>query len=151
MKKASRLEEMAGEERRQWNQLKEDMERRIDALTNSRSRRTGNTEGTEASSPRGIIDVDTDAPAAASPVEQSFKMEPLSDAPVPGPPTSTSQHQPSPSNIQHESAADLEEEIRRLRERCAEVESALQAIRDDGSSIDGLIRSLLERAEGTLR
>jgi hypothetical protein len=148
VKKASRLEEMAGEEKKQWSKLKEDMERRIDALTTSRSRRNVNTESistAESSFLRRIFDEgDTDTPTSSTDLSPELKNEPMTDVQTFAP---TSQS----SNTQQESAADLKEEIRRLRERCLEVENALQAIRDDGRSMDGLVKSLLARAESTLR
>ena len=49
--------------------------------------------------------------------------------------------------VQHESVEQLRSEVRRLEARCTEVESALRAVRDDGRSMEGILKTLLEKAE----
>lgn len=148
VKKASRLEEMAGEERKQWAKLKDDMERRIESLSASRAKRGSNMGSPSASDitslRRNMDDLDTNTPASSLDSLPEMKSEySMNEAPF-LPPTS------EPSNIQKDPAKELKEEIERLRERCSQVENALRAIRDDGRSMDGLIKSLLARADSTM-
>lgn len=150
VKKASRLEEMAGEERKGWNKLKTEMEQRIEALSSASSRKDGATSiGVATPNPRMIDDIDT--PASSVDIPTDLKIEPMSD-PHPTGPTSY------PGETQTESAEDLTEEIRRLRARCAEVESTLQAVRDDSRAMENIMealglagKSIMERADRTLR
>jgi chromosome segregation ATPase len=148
VKKASRLEEIAGEERKSWKKQKEDMERKIEALK-ARSRETqGSLDPAEDSGPssRPGEEKETDTPASSEGVVPVLKME-LSNEPRQAMPIS---YPSGPSEAQ-ESAEDLKTEIRRLRERCTEVEDALRTIRDDSRSMEDIIKTLLERADSTLR
>jgi predicted RNase H-like nuclease (RuvC/YqgF family) len=148
VKKASRLEEMAAEERKSWNTLKEGMERRIEALSSGKSGK-GNIIGTTSASTfnpsrRVVDDIDTDTPASSIDFSADFKIEPMNEA-LPDAPTS------HPVTEPQESAEDLKEEIRQLRQRCTEVEDTLRTIRDDSRSIEGLVKALQERADSTLK
>jgi chromosome segregation ATPase len=142
VKKASQLEEMAGEERKSWNKLKAEMEKRIEELSTV-------NKGKEQPIPSQLLQHaidDIDTPASSVEATTDVKIEPLSETG----PTSY------PVGSQ-ESINDLKEEIRQLRRRCAEFESVLRAIRDDSHSMEGLIAalgqartSILDQAERTL-
>ncbi|KAG4440219.1 hypothetical protein IFR05_004298 [Cadophora sp. M221] len=141
VKRASRLEEVAGEERKGWNKMKLEMEQKIEALSGESSR----MDITPSAFPRLVDDVDTSA--SSIDVQNELKMEHTSDSR----PTS------HPKLVQRDSNAELEEEIRRLRSRCAEFESALRAVREESRSMEGIVealglagKSILERADRTL-
>jgi len=141
VRRASRLEEVAGEERKGWNKLKFEMEQKIEALSGGSSRMDLTPSGSEqlvnnVASPTSDIDDQT-----------QLKSEATSDSR----PTS------HPKVVQRDSHQGLEEEIQRLRNRCAEVESALQAVREESSNMEGIVealglagKSILERADRTL-
>ncbi|KAH7360592.1 hypothetical protein BKA65DRAFT_189029 [Rhexocercosporidium sp. MPI-PUGE-AT-0058] len=141
VKRASRLEEVAGEERKAWNKMKLEMEQKIDALSDGSSR----MDQAPSTFPRLVDDVNT--PASSIDVQNDLKMENTSDSR----PTS------HPKIALRDSNHELEEEIRRLRNRCAEVESALRAVREESRRMEGIIealglagKSILERADRTL-
>lgn len=148
VKKASRLEEMAAEERKSWNKLKDDMERRIEALSGGRigkdSPRAATSTSDVISARRIADDMDTDTPASSVDLSTDLKMEPLSEGLLLAP-------RSHPFIAQQESTEDLREEIRRLRERCTDVENSLRAIRDDSRSMEGIVKSLQERADSALK
>lgn len=148
VKKASRLEEIAAEERKSWNTLKEDMERRIETLSSGKSGKDNIRGTTYASafnpSRRVVDDIDTDTPASSIDFSAEFKIEPMNEA-LSGAPTS------HPVTESQESTESLQKEIRQLRQRCAEVEDTLRTIRDDSRSIEGLVKALQERADSTLK
>ena len=150
VKKASRLEEMAAEERKNWNKLKEDMERKIESLNTRCCTGTDVMIPVEDSAPvsRGD-DMETDTPTSSEELVPELKMELTTEPTEPrrSAPTSHPSGQPAPQ----ESVEDLKAEIRRLRERCAEVENALRAIRDDSRSMEDIVKALLERADSTLQ
>jgi len=141
VRRASRLEEVAGEERKGWNKLKFEMEQKIEALSGGSSRMDLTPSGSEqllnnVASPTSDIDDQT-----------QLKSEATSDSR----PTS------HPKVVQRDSHQGLEEEIQRLRNRCAEVESALQAVREESRNMEGIVealglagKSILERADRTL-
>ena len=143
VKKASRLEEMASEERKAWNKLKEDMERRIEALSTGKAKIDGASGAISSDytfSRRVTDDMDTDTPASSV---DDLKVELLNETRIPG----ATSH---PLDTPQESAEDLKEEIQRLRERCREFEDALRAIRNDGRFMEGHVKVLLERANSAL-
>lgn len=143
VKKASQLEEMAGDERRAWNRCKEDMERRIEVLSGARNK--DDSTGAPASTAwRVADDMIAGTPAALAGSSTNMNMDPLTEAS----PAADTYH---PSTAQSGSAEDLKEGIRRLRERCTRVENALRSIRDANRSMEGLINASLERADSTLR
>jgi hypothetical protein len=145
VKKASRLEEIAGEERKTWNKLKGEMEERIEALSSAKSSKDGAVVTISEITPvrRILDDMDTDTPASSVDSTADMKLEAMNEV-FRAVPTSF------PASTQQESADDLKEEIRRLRARCAEVENALRTMRDDSRSMEGLVKALLERADSTL-
>lgn len=144
IKKASRLEEMADEERKSWGVLKAEMEQRIESLT-SRTHQRGMVSPTFAIPLHRVVD-DLATPPSSIEGYGSLKAEPAIEAQptsYPGPP--------------QESDMELREEIRRLRNRCAEAEDALRAVRDDSRSMEGIVealglagKSIMERADRTL-
>jgi len=150
VKKASRLEEMAAEERKNWTKLKEDMERKIEVLNTGRSGGTEAVNPSEDSAPvsRGD-DMETDTPASSEELVPELKMELTSDPSEPRRSAPTSH--PSSQSAPQESIEDLKAEIRCLRHRCAEVENALRVIRDDSRSMEIIVKTLLERADSTLQ
>lgn len=145
VKNASRLEEMASEERRAWGKLKAEMEQRIEALI-AGSHQRDDTKSSIVPIPlhRPLDDVDT--PPSSNEGQSSLESQPAKD------------FQPTSYPIQpQESGIELKEEIRRLRSRCAEAEDALRAVRDESRSMEEIIealglagRSIMERADRTL-
>jgi hypothetical protein len=143
---ALQLEELAAEERKTWSKMKAEMEQTIEAL------RAGASPSdvvlrTAANIPVPHIIADVNTPASSVEAQSDFKIEPLTD-------TGPTSH---PKEILLESNDELKEEIRRLRSRCAEVEYALRAVKDDSRKMEGIIealglagRSILERADRTL-
>jgi hypothetical protein len=146
VKKASQLEELAAEERRTWSKMKAEMEQTIEALRASASVSSVAVGATALLPLTQIID-DVDTPASSVEVQMDLKIEPMAD------PGTTSY----PREVPEESNEGLKEEIRRLRSRCTEVESALRVVRDDSRKMEGIIEALglagkliLERADRTL-
>ena len=148
VKKASRLEELAGEERKNWNKLKADMERKMEALNAGRGGVNEARKPAEDAAPISHLgdNMETDTPDSSEDFVPELKMEVTSE---PGRNASTSSSS-GPVEPQ-ESVEDLKAEILRLRERCAEVESALKVIRDGSRSMEDIVKTLLERADSTLQ
>ncbi|CZR54393.1 uncharacterized protein PAC_04277 [Phialocephala subalpina] len=144
VKNATRLEEMAGEERRAWGKLKAEMEQRIESLTAGSNLRDGtHSSGVPIPIIRPLDDVAT---PPSSNEGQGLEVEPAIRS------------RPTSYPIQsQESHIELKEEIRRLRSRCAEAEDALRAVRDESRSMEGIVealglagKSITERADRTL-
>ena len=146
VKRASRLEEMAGEERKSWNKLKEEMERKIEVLNAERKSGAEVVIPAEDSAPssRGD-DMETDTSASSEEFVPELKMELTSE------PSDAPTSHPSSQPAQQEPVQELKVEIRRLQERCTEVENALRAIRDNSRSMEDIVKTLLERADSTLQ
>jgi hypothetical protein len=148
VKKASKLEELAAEERKTWSKMKAEMEQTIEALRAGGSPSPSDVVlRTAANLPVPHIIADVNTPASSVEAQSDFKIEPLTD-------TGPTSH---PKEILLESNDELKEEIRRLRSRCAEVEYALRAVKDDSRKMEGIIealglagRSILERADRAL-
>lgn len=130
VERASRLEEMASEERRTWNTLKDEMEKKIEDLRAGRSRRDGQTNLRYSSDVRIGEPLQVDTPTSSADLSSEMKLEPTSE---PHNERQTSYTASAPE----ESAEELREEIRRLQHRCAEVEGALRAIRGMGMALVG--------------
>lgn len=141
IRKASRLEELAGQERESWRKLKTEMEQRIAHLSNDINEMDG-TIPAESNSPGTDMNANT-----ASSVETRSELR----------------TKPILRSITHPSGAlqdlnnKLKEEIRRLRLRCAEVEDILRIVRDESRNMEGIVealglarRSILERADEAL-
>jgi chromosome segregation ATPase len=151
VQRASRLEEMGKEERKEWRELKEGMERTIAALKARGSCEKdgiGPIEGVPIVSRHENMDAHIFAAASLDAFEPALKMELTNDPrmiePTSGPSTSGSFEQ-------KESVEDRQAEIQRLRERCAEVENALRSIRDDSRSMEDFVRTIFDRADSTLQ
>lgn len=144
VKNATRLEEMAGEERRAWGKLKAEMEQRIEALTAG----SNLGDGTNSS----IVPIPTNrhlddlATPPSSNEGQGLEAE------------SAIGFRPTSYPVQRQdSELELKDEIRRLRNRCAEAEDALRTVRDESRSMEGIVealekagKSIIERADRTL-
>ena len=148
VKKASRLEEIASEERRTWNKLKQDMERRIESLGSERLGTKTTTVPNSMSASRSMAEVatgrtnehlDIDTPTSSVDFSPDLKVE----SPIETRPANTVFYQ---SPAQQDIIEELREEVHRLQARCAEVESALRAVRDDGRTMEGILKALLEKA-----
>jgi uncharacterized protein YlxW (UPF0749 family) len=146
VQRASRLEEIAGEERKNWCKLREDMERTIAVLKAGSSGEREGMRRAENVTLHRPEDMDTDTPASSEGFVPEMKMELTSELQ----PTAPISDTPATSAPQ-ESVEDLKAEIHRLQERCADVENALRAIRDDSRSMEDIVRTLLERADSTLQ
>jgi hypothetical protein len=147
VRRASRLEEIGREERRNWKELKEDMERTIAALKAGSSGEGQGMRPIENVRAVSRVDkLDTDTPASSEGNVPDMKMVLTSDAR-----TSVPVPVPDVPSVQQESVDDLKAEIHRLREQCANVENALRAIRDDSRSMEGIVKTLLDRADLTLQ
>lgn len=129
VRKATQLEEMAAGERKSWAKMKADMERRIEAL--STDRRIKN-DGTAIEVDSSLPQTGQATPAFSVAASTEQKMELPAEAEPPDP------------------TKNLGEEIQRLRKRCAEMESALLALRDDASSMEGITNSLSLAGKGLL-
>jgi hypothetical protein len=146
VKKASQLEELAAEERKSWGKMKAEMEKTIEALRAGASASDVAVRNAAILPITHIID-DVDTPASSVEAQTDLKIEPATDMP----PTSY------PKEFLEESNEELKEEIRRLRSRCAEVETTLHAVRDDSRKMEGIVealgltgKSILERADRAL-
>jgi chromosome segregation ATPase len=146
VKKASQLEELAAEERKSWSKMKAEMEQTIEAL---RAEATVSDVALHSAAllPLTQIIDDVDTPASSVEAQMDLKIEPTADTV----PTSY------PKEFLQESNEGLKEEIRRLRSRCAEVESALRVVRDDSRKMEAIIealglagKSILERSDRAL-
>lgn len=144
VKKASRLEKLAGEERKNWNKLKAEMEQRIDDLSLGSNRPDGLIPLDSNSSGAHIID-DTLVLASSVGDGSELKIEPT---------TESTAYSKGP---QEDVNGDLKEEIRRLRTRCAEVEDTLRTVRDESRNMEGIVealglarKSISERADQAL-
>ena len=146
VKKASQLEEIAAEERKTWANIKAELELKIEALrAGERASDVAVRTPTILPVPRLVDDVGT--PTSSVEAHNDFKIEPMADLG----PTSF------PREFLQESNEALKEEIRHLRSRCVEVETALRAVRDDSRNMEGIVealglagKSILERADRAL-
>jgi len=148
VKKATRLEAIASEERKTWNKLKENMERRIESLSGKELERVKNIVSNDTLNSRPIAELATqriaeglgiDTPVSSIDLPLELKIESPSETR----PRDFVSYQPA---TQQESVEGLKKEVRRLQARCTEVESALRAVQDDGRSMEGILKALLEKA-----
>lgn len=150
IKRASRLEAAAGEERKGWNALRAEMEQEIEALSDRG--RAGVVTASAACLPLQITDDINDPPFSVE-VQDGPKMKPVGNLQVVSHPTTAQQSPPVPQAPDEH----LEEEVQRLRSRCVEVENVLRAVRDGSRSMTNIIEtlglagtSILERAGRSL-
>lgn len=142
--KASRLEELRADETRAWNRIKEEMERKIVALS---------AEGRESSSGDGeIISAEI---AHTTRVTEEMDMGTGKSPPGSAGPLKIERADQSPLNEQiphnletsQEYVESLKSEIRHLRERCTKAEKALREIQDESRSMEELAKSIRSRAD----
>lgn len=140
VQRASRMEELAGEERKSWNRLKVDMERRIEHLGSGHDRMDSSAPLMGKAS---VVNTTDEHVVETVPLDERivFKIE------------ST----PETAFLQRDITGELKEEIRQLRLRCAEVEDTLRVVRNESLSMEGIVEALgvarkviLERAKQTL-
>lgn len=142
VKKASQLEEMAAEERKSWSKLRAKLEQKIEELGSKST--PASAAGPSSSIPTARVIDEVDTPASSVEAQSDLKLESLGDVR----PTSF------PMDPLRDSNDSLKEEVRLLRSRCAEAETALRAVRDDSRNMEGIVealgvarRSILERAD----
>ncbi|RDW71113.1 hypothetical protein BP6252_07676 [Coleophoma cylindrospora] len=130
VKKASHLEALAGEEKKEWNRLKAEMEAKIESL-NSR------TEADDR-----ILLADSDRPGSITTSLEDGKVDSKTTEDV------------EKGGLAEESVASLKKEIERLRSRCTKVEDTLRAVRTDTERIIGSVttsgRTLAARVDNVL-
>lgn len=130
VKRATQLEMLAAEERRLWNQLKREMEGKIEVLTRSIERSTSSPgEGlTKGSDEIGVdqMDIMRDGSLTA-PSEAS---------------TWPSAQHPQQTQYVQEDTKNLKAEVERLRLRCVQVEGTLREVRAESQSVEGIVRLL---------
>lgn len=157
VKKASQLERLAVEERKTWNTLRVEMEQRIVLLGQSNMTGGSILANNSISSPAlGItgdeMDIFPSSPTSIEKRPPDVKVEPAS------PNELRSVAVPSTTIfVSHDTTKELQAEIRRLKSRCAEVESTLRAVREESRSVEGIVRalgmagkSILEKVDKTL-
>ena len=149
VQKASRLEEITREEKKNWCKLREDMDRTIAALkAGSNSEREGlrPTENIDLVVHSRPEDMDMEMSVSSVVAISETKMELANDSQP-----FASASEPSDPSAAQESVEELKAEVHRLRQRCADVENTLRAIRDDSRSMKGIVENLLEQADLTLQ
>ncbi|RFU26226.1 hypothetical protein B7463_g10130, partial [Scytalidium lignicola] len=157
VKKATRLEEIASEERKNWSRIKADMERRIEALKAGRpipDEPVSSTDAPRSGTPLGrepVAAVDT-ATAQRSESTPVVKLEQLAHE--------LQLSRPGPQRLLTDSDSEkaLQAEIRRLQQRCVEIEDALRAVAEEGRSMESTAdklkivgKSILERVSVVLK
>jgi hypothetical protein len=146
VRRASQLEERTAEERKSWNILKAEMEKKIEALN-----RSGPKEAVESSNDTPKVD-GTDTPTTPPEPPTILKFEPMSEPSsqvenqpadeVAAPEISAPPPPPPPTASNQESAEELHEEIRRLQRRCIEMEDTLRTVREESRSMEGIVEAL---------
>ncbi|KAF4624252.1 hypothetical protein G7Y89_g13921 [Cudoniella acicularis] len=157
VRKASQLEEMAAQERKSWDILKAEMEKRIEGLRTG-SRQGNDSERNSAASVPISTEGDAEKPIISLDKSHSLKQEAAGTvAAGAGDMRELTAYLTKTTNQQHIIIENLEGEVDRLRGRCAEMENALRAVREDSRSMAGYVDSLglagkaiLERANKTL-
>lgn len=154
VKKATRLEELASDERKNWRRIRADMDRRIEALMAGRAIPDDTPASLSdvplrGSSPGG--DPATNAAQSRSASLSVIKIEQPADLQL---------SQPESHGLQTDSDSEkaLRAEIRRLQHRCAEIEGALRAVAEEGQSMEGAAdalktagRSIIDRVSAVLQ
>ncbi|TVY35120.1 hypothetical protein LSUB1_G006514 [Lachnellula subtilissima] len=140
VRRASQLEARTGEERKSWNTLKAEMEKKMEALN-----RSGSKEIVESSNhtPNFLMADVMDIPAALPEPPPGLKIEPMSEPSSSQIENQASNEVPPPLvSPNQESAEELSTEIRRLQRRCIEMEDALRTVREESHSMEGIVRAL---------
>lgn len=140
--KASRLEELRADETRAWNRMREEMERKIAALTTAGSEENSGPETASTDVTRATITDEMDMGTAHLPSHAiaGLKIERTERHTL-------DEQTPHTSESPPETIESLKMEIRLLRERCAQAEKALKEIRDDSRSMEELARAIQSRAD----
>lgn len=143
--KATRLEELRADETRAWNRIKEEMEKKIAALSaeggGNSSGESAPTETTETrQTTRDTEEMDMGTGEYPPKSLAGLKIERTDQPPL-------NENTPHSSETPQESVESLRSEIRRLRERCTQAEKALRQIRDDSRSIEELVKAIQSRAD----
>ena len=125
VKKASRLEEMAAEERKEWNKLKAELEARIEALAVEKNLLVTSSPGQG----KGALEENP------SSIDQAQGVPNDESAIEPKPPT-----HPKDLDVEHDRA--LLEEVQHLRRRCTEMEHTLRVIRKKGEKMERMVEAL---------
>jgi predicted nucleic acid-binding Zn-ribbon protein len=136
VKMASQLEEKTGEERKNWNKLKLEMEQRIAELSAGINTHTKDPMAAASSSP-----------TEGGPIPNTTSSNDKMDIDAPSAMTTANTH----DKTQDERADHLKAEIERLRKRCEEVEGALRAVREESRSMANMIEALSKAGKGILR
>jgi hypothetical protein len=137
---ASRLEKMRATEAKAWNQMKEEMERKIQALS-AEARPEGGRGGTASTTTDHAIRVrrepGTETPALRTDPSRGWRNERAGEPRHDGPRTP------------YETIERLQDEIGRLRERWMQAEKALEEIRGHSLSMEGLVKAIQGRTDMT--
>lgn len=134
VKMASQLEEKTGEERKNWNNLKFEMEQRIEELS------AGMKTHTQDSSTTTLVPEETEGNPPSSSERKKHEG-----------PTDTTSIQPTSHEMlgtKDDRADLLRAEIERLRKRCEEVEAALRAVRQESRSMERIVEALSKAGKG---
>ncbi|TVY31906.1 hypothetical protein LOCC1_G008630 [Lachnellula occidentalis] len=141
VRRASQLEERTAEERKSWNRLKAEMEKKIEALN-----RIGSKGGVGSSNPtpNSPIVETTYTPAAPPEPPAVLKIEPMSEPSglVENLPADEAHAPASPRPVIQATPQELHSEIRRLQRRCIETEDALRTVREESRSMEGIVQAL---------
>lgn len=141
--KASRLEQLRADEQRAWNQMREEMERKIEMLSTDGSEDTSGHGSTakDTTRPENYTDeMDTESGNVLRHPSGGMKVEAAEQIMV----ESEVQHAPEQSSSQI--IKRLQGEIQQLRERCSQAEKALRDIQADSRSMEELARTIRSRA-----
>ncbi|KAI9646184.1 hypothetical protein NHQ30_005624 [Ciborinia camelliae] len=137
VKMASQLEEKTGEERKNWNKLKLELEQRIQELS------AGMKTHTQDSSTTLLIPEETRRNTPSPSEHKKFEgstgttaTESISDAQL---------------GAKDDQADLLRAEVERLRKRCEEVEAALRAVRQESRSMESIVEALSRAGKGILQ
>ncbi|CAG8973262.1 hypothetical protein HYALB_00000023 [Hymenoscyphus albidus] len=137
VKKATQLEIMAAEDRKNWNSKKAELEKRIEMLRiGSLHKETSISTG--VNTPNTSVSQEAEGITAAFEALDRLRREQMGEG-------VQQLHQQSTSEPQTghvEKVRVLEEEVNTLRNRCMEMEKALHNIRDNSRSMEGLVEAL---------
>jgi chromosome segregation ATPase len=144
LKKASQLESMAAEERKDWNSLKGRLEKRIAALESGSGQKSPTESGPSSTDVSKSAPLPPNAEQSSAKARQSLGNE-------------ESTHTISQSDVQRETIQLLKSEVRRLHSRCAELETALYSVKSESRTMESGIeaigaarRTMFERASTVL-
>ncbi|TGO76334.1 hypothetical protein BELL_0161g00070 [Botrytis elliptica] len=136
VKMASQLEEKTGEERKNWNKLRLEMEQRIEQLS------TGMKAHTEDVGAKSLVPecIEKNMPSSSEYNDEGSTGMASTE--------STSDGQ---LRAKDDQANLLKAEIERLQKRCEEVEAALKAVRQESRSMESIMEVLSRAGKGILQ